>query len=145
MGTVVGVGGDMTQIKELPEPELPTWWFAYDGTDCDYTDFVELEGMAFVVRGREPTGRQKTRMDLRWHYQGNYVEGHILDGCWMHYFPFKRYGWAVGASPDGVHIVPELDGRWLVAGEARSLKAAVKAFRKAVTTLHEQIENAKGE
>ena len=131
---------DGLRIKELPEPQFPVWWFDYDDINYgEYTDAVELEGMAFRVHGREPTGRQKARRAIQWHYEEKYVEGYILDGCWFNEYslPFKRYGWAVAASPNGVDKVPELDGRWLVAGEAQSLKTA---FRHAVSTLNEKIE-----
>ena len=137
----------METIQDLPSPEFPTWWGDYDNMRaCDYTDFVELDGLEFTVQGREPTGSQKTRMPLRWGYEEKYVEGYILDCNWKHSLPYKRFGWAIGASPNGVEVIPELDGRWLIAGEAGSLKTAVKDFRRAILRLNEEIQTkAKGE
>ena len=122
-------------------PQFPTWWEDYDNMrGCEYTDFSEIEGLTFTVQGREPTGRKKTRMPLRWGYEEKYVEGYVLDGNWMHSLPYKRFGWAIGASPTGVEVIPELDGRWLAAGEAGSLKTAVNEFRRAILRLNKEIQ-----
>lgn len=105
------------------EGSKPHWWAKYDyfhPTDIDVEEATQIYGLPFVARGFTRPGREP--LFARWDYTSDEVYGYILDGNWKDSLPYKRFGWCVGFTEEGLKVADRYRGFVYAAGECPSVE-----------------------